>query len=146
MIHLEFVRDDAVITYDYMPERKDASRGTVAVNWVTGERTLVRKAGESELSWYRGHAWRRVEQMLEDGDLRKENCSVWYYARRRAQEPRDSSSRGSCSDIARAASASMLQSPRAFCTFTTKPREHPAAVATSRCEYAPAKVKYAFCS
>lgn len=79
MVHLEFVSDDGVVvTYDYMPERKDASRGTVAVNRVTGERILVRKAEENELSWYRGHAWRRIEKMLEDGDLRKETCSIWY--------------------------------------------------------------------
>lgn len=73
MVRLEFVRDDgAVVTYDYMPERKDASRGTFAVNRVTGERIIARKAGESELSWYRGHAWRRIGQMMEDGSLRKE--------------------------------------------------------------------------
>ena len=79
MVHLEFVSDDGtLVTYDYMPERRDAPRGTVAVNRVTGERILIKKAEENELSWYRGGAWRRIEQMIGDGELKTETYAAWY--------------------------------------------------------------------
>ena len=79
MVYLEFASDDGrIVTYDYMPESKDAPRGTVAVDRVTRERILIRKSEEDEPSWYRGHAWRRIEQMLREGILEQETYNAWY--------------------------------------------------------------------
>ena len=79
MVYLEYVetRGDEVV-YDYMPERKDALRGTVSVNRKTRERSLLKKSSADELSWYSCHAWRRIEQMLDDGHLKQETYSAWY--------------------------------------------------------------------
>ena len=79
MVYLEYVKEaDDEVVYDYMPEREDAPRGTVSVNRKTRKRSLLKKSSENELSWYRGHAWRRIEQMLDDGRLENRTCSAWY--------------------------------------------------------------------
>jgi len=79
VVYLEYVetKGDEVI-YDYMPERKDAPRGTVSVNRKTRKRSLLKKSSENELSMYRGHAWRRIDQMLDDGHLKQETYAAWY--------------------------------------------------------------------
>lgn len=79
MVYLEFVSDDGSwVIYDYMPEKRDASRGTIAVSRETGERRLLKRSPAGELSAYHSHAWRRVEEMIEDGVLKHEAYSAWY--------------------------------------------------------------------
>lgn len=79
MVYLEFVSDEGSwVTYDYMPEKRDASRGTIAVSRETGERRLLKMSPVGEWSAYHGHAWRRVDEMIKDGILKHETYSAWY--------------------------------------------------------------------
>lgn len=67
MVFLEFVSDDgAEVVYDYMPERKDAARGTVSVNRTTRERKLIKRSPDGERPAYHSQAWKRVEQLFAE--------------------------------------------------------------------------------
>lgn len=79
MVHLEFIEingDDVV--YDYMPERIESERGTVSVNRKTRARKLIKAAPGDEISMYRGMAWKRIDQMLDEGTLEKKTGIAWY--------------------------------------------------------------------
>ena len=79
MVYMEFVSDDgAEVIYDYMPETKDAPKGTVSVNRKTGERKLIKRSPDGEWSAYHSQAWKRIEQMIADGTLKRETSSAWY--------------------------------------------------------------------
>lgn len=68
------------VVYDYAPEKKDARRGTVAVDRETRERFLIAKSPDEprSLSCYRGHAWNGIDIMLDDGNLLEETYNAWY--------------------------------------------------------------------
>ena len=79
MVFLELVSMEGdEVTYDYMPESKDAPRGTLSVNRSTGVRTLHSKSSDDELPWYRCHAWSRIDEMIVDGNLESVTASAWY--------------------------------------------------------------------
>ena len=64
---------------DYMPERKDADKGIVSVNRYTRERKKIKGSADGgRWSAYHGHAWRRIEEMLDAGELKKEAYAAWY--------------------------------------------------------------------
>lgn len=79
MVYLELVgiEGDEVV-YDYMPERKDADRGTVAVNRKTGERTLRKQSADGLWSAYHRQAWKRIEEMIAEGELKQDAYAAWY--------------------------------------------------------------------
>ena len=79
MVYLEFVEErNNDIVFDYMPEHETADRGRVAVNRNTGERKLLKKSLDDEGFNYRSHAWRRIEQMIADGEIKQQAFSAWY--------------------------------------------------------------------
>lgn len=79
MVWLELVdaSGDEVI-YDYMPESRTANRGRLSVNKATREYGLISKSGEDELDWYRGHAWREIDKMIDAGEYPQETYVAWY--------------------------------------------------------------------
>lgn len=79
MVYLEFLEEvDGVVYYEYMPERRDAERGVVAIDRGTRERTLVKLSPASDMSMYYAHAWSRIDQMLDDGELKLQAYAAWY--------------------------------------------------------------------
>ena len=80
MVYLKFVveNDDGEIIYDFMPESPHAKPGSVSVNRITHERKLIRKSPDSPLSMYHAHAWKRVDQMIVDNNLKQETYAAWY--------------------------------------------------------------------
>ena len=79
MVFLELVdaSGDEVV-YDYMPERKDAPRGRVSVNKTTRDRKWLKPSEDGEWSAYRGHAWYRIDKMIDKGEYPNTDVSVWY--------------------------------------------------------------------
>ncbi|MEE8716581.1 MAG: hypothetical protein SOI26_05570 [Coriobacteriales bacterium] len=78
MVYLELVGDDGeTVTYDYMPEREDAVRGTITVSR-SGEYGIPMLASGDDFGWYAGHALRRVREMLSSGNLKERAVVAWY--------------------------------------------------------------------
>ncbi|MBM7000545.1 hypothetical protein I3I95_10550 [bacterium] len=79
MVYLTLVSDDGeTVTYDYMPEREDAPKGTVTVSRSSGTCGIPKRAPDDDFRWYAGHAWQRIKAMLASGDLRERTCAAWY--------------------------------------------------------------------
>lgn len=69
---------DGVATYEYRPERKDAPAGIVSVEIETGNRSLVKQSSLDPRRVYAGHAWRRIDRMIEEGSFPEEAMAAWY--------------------------------------------------------------------
>ena len=67
-----------LVVYDYRPEREDAPVGTVAVNRLTGERVLISQSTADPHRIYAGHAWRRIERMIEENDFPEKAMAAWW--------------------------------------------------------------------
>lgn len=79
MVYLEFVGiDGANVVHDYKPESKDAPSGRIAMNRKTKKRRIIDEAKGDEWSAYKGHAWKRIGEMIDAGELKKETYSAWY--------------------------------------------------------------------
>lgn len=79
MVFLELVEDGKTdVVYDYMPEKESAARGTISVNKTTRERNLIKKSPDEDISWYRGHVWQKIDEMLDSGVLEEKTCAAWY--------------------------------------------------------------------
>ena len=81
MVYLEFIEelDNGDVVYSYMPERKDADKGIVSVNRYTRERKKIKDSADGgRWSAYHGHAWLRIEEILDAGELKKEAYAAWY--------------------------------------------------------------------
>ena len=69
---------DGVATYEYRPERRDAPAGVVSVKIETGNRNLVKQSSADPRRVYAGHAWKRIDSMIEEGSFPEEAMSAWY--------------------------------------------------------------------
>ena len=79
MVYLEYVGEqNGDVIYDYMPERKNADRGRISVNRETRERKLLKRSADDRSFNYHGHAWLRIDQMLDEGSLKRETYAAWY--------------------------------------------------------------------
>lgn len=78
MVYLELIEDtnDRVV-YDFMPETRQAARGRIAVDKATREKTLITESPDAESSAYKAHAARRIVEMLDSGNLKKETYAAW---------------------------------------------------------------------
>lgn len=70
--------DNGVVSYEYMPEFKDAPSGVVSVEIATGERRVVSRSSEDLRGVYAMHALNRIEEMIEDNSFPEEAVSAWY--------------------------------------------------------------------
>lgn len=79
MVYLKYVSADGdEVIYNYMPEKKDTPKGRISLNSKIRECAWLSPPCEGELSWYREHAWRRIEEMLDKGELKQSPYEAWY--------------------------------------------------------------------
>lgn len=79
MVYLEFVRIDGdEVVYNYRPEDETAAYGTISVNRVTRKRTLIKTSETNSMSEYYRHGWKRIDLMLDAGDLKQKAVAAWY--------------------------------------------------------------------
>ncbi len=66
------------VVYDYMPELRTADRGRLSVNKETRERRIIKKSKDDWWSEYHGHAWHRMDKMIDEDVYPQETCVAWY--------------------------------------------------------------------
>ena len=78
MVRMRLVEAGNMPTYDYYPESFSEEPGRVAVDATTRERILLSRAPSDPADTYKIHAWQRIEQMLDAGELLSETYAAWY--------------------------------------------------------------------
>lgn len=78
MVRLRLVEAGDMPTYDYFPESFSEEPGRIAVDAKTRERISISQAPSDPTDAYKFHAWRRIEQMLDAGELLSETYAAWY--------------------------------------------------------------------
>lgn len=69
---------DNIATYEYYPE-DDRSKecGIIALDIVSGETTLIKKAEKGFMN-YAGYAMNRIEEYFGKGEIPKSGMVMWY--------------------------------------------------------------------
>lgn len=79
MVYLRLVSsNNGTLTYEYMPEKKEAMSGSISIDSSTREKKLLKSSPQDVGTLYASKAARALEKMLDSSRVEDELYLAWY--------------------------------------------------------------------